>query len=85
MFLKHRLNALVLLLGACALGAISVAACTDNTVDIPQVPDGSVRADAATDAQNTEAGADSSSDTGADAVVDSAPDAPSDAGDAGDG
>lgn len=85
MFLKHRLNVLVLLLVGCALGAITVAACTDNTVDMPQGPHGSVTADAATDAQNTEAGADSSSDTGADAVVDSAHDAPSDAGDAGDG
>ncbi len=85
MFKKNRISALVLFLGACALTALTVGACTDNTVDMPQASHGAVT-DAATDTQSSEAGADASNDTGVDAVVvDSAHDAPSDAGDAGDG
>ena len=84
MFKKHRLSALVLLSGGFALAAIAVTACTDNTVDVPQVPDGSIKLDAAGEAQNGEAAAEASTDTGADGVVDSAL-PPSDAGDAGDG
>ena len=86
MFMSPRRRMLTFLLGGCTVAALTVAACTDNTVDMPQGSHGTVPVDAASDAQNAETGADGSSDTGADAIVDSsASDAHLDAGDAGDG